>query len=62
MRKRYLFLALSMLCFCDRLPAAKSGSVFYPPALVETIRRNVAGDPWAAGIRDQAVKMAQPWV
>lgn len=62
MRKRYLFLALSMLCFCDRLPAAKSGAVFYPPALVERIRRNVAGDPWAAGIRDQAVQMAQPWV
>ncbi|MBM3475807.1 MAG: hypothetical protein FJX75_21275 [Armatimonadetes bacterium] len=41
---------------------AKDASVFFPTQLVETARRNVQQQAWAAETRDQLVASAQPWL
>lgn len=40
----------------------KHGSTLYPPAIVQQLRDNAARDPWAAGVRDNLVKAAKPWM
>jgi hypothetical protein len=42
--------------------SAKDASVFFPTRLVETARRNVQQQAWAAETRDQLVAAAQPWL
>lgn len=42
--------------------ATKQGSTLYPPAVVRRLRDNVAEDSWAASVRDDLVKSAQPWM
>lgn len=36
-------------------------SVFYPPELIETARRNARAYPWAAKARERLVAAARPW-
>ena len=40
---------------------AKEGSAFFPPEVVARARANVDKHPWAAAIRDNIVKAAEPW-
>jgi hypothetical protein len=42
--------------------AAKDGSAFFPEPLVARVKANIARYPWAATIRDQIVKAAEPWL
>jgi len=43
-------------------PPPKQAAVFYPPALVDSARANVAGHPWASQARKQIVQAAEPWM
>lgn len=42
--------------------AAKQTSAFFPEPLVARARENAAKYPWAAAIRDDIVKAAEPWL
>lgn len=41
--------------------AAKTESALYPAATVAEVQANIAGDPWAASVRDRVVEAAQYW-
>lgn len=40
----------------------KTGSAFYPPALLTRAQANVAKYPWAAAMQKEIVQAAQPWM
>ena len=42
--------------------ASKHSSVFYSPSVRTKIQANVAKDPWAQSVRDQAIQSAAPWL
>lgn len=42
--------------------STKTSGVFYPPTLRERAKVNVEKYPWAAEIRENVVKAAQPWM
>jgi hypothetical protein len=67
---RSLFLSILAVCAQSRVaPAAetqpalhKTGSTFYPPALLARVRANIARYPWAAAMQKQIVDAARPWM
>lgn len=61
---RLAMITLSLGCVLTISPAqaAKETSAFFPESLVAQARENAASHPWAAAIRDEIVKAAQPWM
>jgi len=44
------------------MPSVKTHSVLYPADMIEKARANAAKYEWAAQLRDQIVKQAEPWL
>src|SRR5687768_18196155 len=54
-----------VLGLCPAVPAAPETqprtSAFYPPHLLERVRKNIDRNDWGRSIRKQAVELAEPW-
>lgn len=69
---RWVIVGVVSLCFMcpcangqavtNETPSVKTQSVLYPAEMIEKARANAAKYEWAAQLRDQIVKQAEPWL
>jgi oligo-alginate lyase len=60
MKSRFMVVATACLMVAA-LASAGTTSVFFPQELMHGVRENARQDPWAKGMRDQAIELAEPW-